>query len=91
MKNKGTVQLETERLLLRKGSIKDSKEIYNNYGKDPLVSKYVVWNMHKSVAEAKALMEKWEETMRIMGYRYVMTSTQADEDAWRFYETNKIS
>ena len=60
MKNKGTVELETERLLLRKGSIKDSEDIYNNYGKDPLVSKYVVWNMHKSVADAVALMEKWE-------------------------------
>ena len=32
------------------------------------------------------MMANWEETMRIMGYRYVMTSTQADEDAWQFYE-----
>ena len=32
------------------------------------------------------MMLKWEETMKLMGYKYVMTSTQADEDAWRFYE-----
>ncbi|MBE6651329.1 MAG: GNAT family N-acetyltransferase [Ruminococcaceae bacterium] len=32
------------------------------------------------------MMSKWEETMSIMGYKYVMTSTQADEDAWKFYE-----
>ncbi len=32
------------------------------------------------------LMEKWETEMKAKGYRYVMTSTQADEDAWRFYE-----
>ena len=24
--------------------------------------------------------------MVIRGYKYVMTSTQADEDAWKFYE-----
>lgn len=32
------------------------------------------------------MMCKWEETMSMMGYQYVMTSTQSDEDAWKFYE-----
>lgn len=32
------------------------------------------------------MMQKWEEQMKIRGYKYVMTSTQADEDAWKFYE-----
>ena len=32
------------------------------------------------------MMEKWETEMRLCGYAYVMTSTQADEEAWRFYE-----
>ncbi len=32
------------------------------------------------------MMRLWEEKMAQMGYKYVMTSTQADEDAWRFYE-----
>jgi GNAT superfamily N-acetyltransferase len=32
------------------------------------------------------MMRKWECEMRSLGYEYVMTSTQADEDAWRFYE-----
>ncbi|MBR2634253.1 MAG: GNAT family N-acetyltransferase [Clostridia bacterium] len=32
------------------------------------------------------MMRKWEETMLVMGYKYVLTSTQSDEDAWRFYE-----
>lgn len=32
------------------------------------------------------MMKKWEDTMKLCGYSYVMTSTQADEDAWRFYE-----
>ena len=32
------------------------------------------------------MMKKWESAMLTCGYKYVMTSTQADEDAWQFYE-----
>lgn len=33
-----------------------------------------------------AMMDEWEKAMAARGYEYVMTSTQADELAWRFYE-----
>ena len=32
------------------------------------------------------MMHEWEQAMRACGYKYVMTSTQSDEDAWHFYE-----
>ena len=32
------------------------------------------------------MTRKWECDMKACGYRYVMTSTQADETAWLFYE-----
>ena len=32
------------------------------------------------------MMSGWEKDMKIIGYKYVMTSTQADETAWSFYE-----
>jgi len=32
------------------------------------------------------MMYEWERAMAICGYQYVMTSTQADEEAWKFYE-----
>ena len=32
------------------------------------------------------MIKKWESAMLTCGYKYVMTSTQADEDAWQFYE-----
>ena len=32
------------------------------------------------------MMREWEKAMALRGHKYVMTSTQADEDAWRFYE-----
>ena len=37
------------------------------------------------------LMDFWENAMRSLKYKYVLTSTQADEDAWRFYEKLKYS
>lgn len=32
------------------------------------------------------MMNLWENDMRSSGYKYVMTSTQVDETAWKFYE-----
>lgn len=32
------------------------------------------------------MMAHWEHQLRAMGYDYAMTSTQADETAWQFYE-----
>jgi len=32
------------------------------------------------------MMNYWEEKMKLLGYKYVMTSTQADETAFAFYE-----
>ena len=32
------------------------------------------------------MMQAWEAQMQTCGYRDVLTSTQADEEAWRFYE-----
>lgn len=33
----------------------------------------------------RALMERWEQDMKVAGYGLVMTSTQADESAQHFY------
>ena len=35
----------------------------------------------------RKMMEDWEDTMKAMGYPYVMLSTQEDETAKYFYET----
>ena len=32
------------------------------------------------------MMKEWETEMKQNGYKYVMTSTQADEDSWKFYK-----
>lgn len=51
--NKGTVTLETERLILRKIKLSDYNDIFNCWTSDYNVSKYVTWNPHKTKEETK--------------------------------------
>ena len=68
MTNKGTIKLETERLILRKGNVSDSTQIYENYGKDQLVSKYVVWNKQfKMIFKMKYLKVQEKYILNIQG------------------------
>ena len=80
MNNIGTIKLETERLILRRGTKVDATQVYENYGKDPLVSKYVVWNQHKSVEDAINLMEKWEKSYdELNSYKWLVIKKNTNE------------
>ncbi|MDD3428906.1 MAG: hypothetical protein PHG02_02725 [Oscillospiraceae bacterium] len=39
----GTQQLETRRLILRKISVDDCKDMYENWANDPTVTQYLRW------------------------------------------------
>ena len=47
MKNIGTIELETNRLLFRNASINDSKDMFNNWASDKEVTKYLSWMLMK--------------------------------------------
>ena len=51
MSKKGAIVLETERLILRRISIDDAEEIFNNWGCNDNVSRYTTWSTHKNVGE----------------------------------------
>lgn len=52
---KGTPQLETQRLILRKLSMEDDEDVFE-YGSDPEVPKYMTWEVHKSIDDARAFI-----------------------------------
>lgn len=80
MNNVGTKLLETKRLILRRGNMDDASQIYNNYGKDPVVSKYVVWNKHETIKDAEDLMEKWVKSYEDdCSYKWVVILKQINE------------
>ncbi len=70
MNNKGTVVLETERLILRKFKLEDVEEIFKNWGSDDEVTKYVRWSTHKTIEDTKEYLEN------------VMQKYENDEFEW---------
>ena len=51
----GTPTLETERLILRKLEISDAQDVFE-YAKHPEVARYLTWEAHKSVEDAKGFI-----------------------------------
>ncbi len=59
MRHKGTVRLETKRLILRRFTLEDSKQMYNNWANDDDVTKYLTWPTHKSEEVSRYILNEW--------------------------------
>ena len=59
VKHKGTEMLETERLILRRFTIDDADDMFNNWANDPEVTKYLTWLPHGKVDITRNLLESW--------------------------------
>ncbi len=59
MNHRGTVTLETDRLILRKFNYDDVYDIYNNWANDIDVVKYVTWDIHNTIEDTKIVLNKW--------------------------------
>jgi len=57
----GTIQLETERLILRRTSISDAEQMYKNWASDPDVTKYLVWETHANIDVTREILTGWDE------------------------------
>jgi ribosomal-protein-alanine N-acetyltransferase len=54
MKSIGTLPIETERLLLRRMLRSDAEDIYETFASDPMVTRYLSWKAHSSIAVTRA-------------------------------------
>ena len=54
--HKGTVTLETDRLILRRFAETDDESMFRNWCADPDVTKYLMWPTHKSIVETKRVL-----------------------------------
>ena len=59
MEHKGTITLETERLILRRFKVDDAEAVYKNWASDPEVTKFLTWPTHTSVNVSKSVLESW--------------------------------
>lgn len=56
LQHKGTVTLESERLVLRRFTMDDAEAMFNNWACDAEVAKYMRWNAHKNIDETKNVL-----------------------------------
>lgn len=59
MNHKGTVKLETKRLILRPMALTDAEAMFHNWAKDPEVTKYLRWPPHKEISVSRMVLEQW--------------------------------
>ena len=59
MKHLGTVQLETERLILRRFKTSDAQAMFDNWAKDKEVTKFLTWPAHASVEISEKILKEW--------------------------------
>ena len=59
MEHKGTVTLETERLVLRRFQLDDAPAMYRNWAGDGEVTKYLTWPTHKNVEVSEKILSEW--------------------------------
>lgn len=92
MQHKGTVLIETDRLILRKFKTSDSIAAYNNWMSDNEVTKYLRWCTNKNADESKEIIEMWVNdylkdnfyqwaiTLKSMGDEPIGTISVVDQD-----------
>lgn len=61
MNHKGTLCLETERLLLRPFRLEDAPAVFRNWSHDDLVTKHLKWPTHETLAVTERVLAEWLE------------------------------
>lgn len=80
MEHKGTVTLETPRLILRRLTLADAEPMYRNWASDPGVTKFLTWPTHSSVEVTKQILALWISHYEELNY-YQWGIVVKDENA----------
>lgn len=59
MKHLGTKAIETDRLTLRKFTLDDAEDLFNNWANDVEVAKFLTWPTHSNIEISKSLITMW--------------------------------
>lgn len=68
LKNTGTVQMETERFILRKFNITDAHDVYVNWSSDKDSAKYNAWRVHPNIEVTKEYLADWIDSYKKNDY-----------------------
>lgn len=56
-----TKTLVSDRLILRKFTMEDSEQVFNNYATDPKTTRFLTWKPHENIEVTKSVISKWLE------------------------------
>lgn len=59
MKHKGTVKLETDRLILRRFTLLDAPKMFENWANSDDVTKFLTWQPHTSINQTEEVIKQW--------------------------------
>ena len=61
MKHSGTKPLTTERLVLRRLTLEDADDMFQNWANEEEVVKFLTWKKHETVKETAQILSLWDE------------------------------
>ena len=79
MDHKGTVTLETERLILRRFAVSDAADMYRNWASSAEVARFLTWEPHPSAEAIAALLGEWvKEYEKPETYNWVLVLKESN-------------
>lgn len=78
--HKGTLTLETPRLLLRKARMEDAQPMFDNWASDPEVTKFLTWPTYERVETAYSILNMWiSEYEKPNFYKWMIVLKEIEE------------
>ena len=68
MKHKGTITIETDRLILRKFIIADVDAAFQNWTSDDKVTEFLRWPTHAAISVTERVLKEWIESYEKMDF-----------------------
>ena len=85
MNHKGTVILETKRLVLRRFLMDDAESMFKNWASDTEVTRFLTWPAHTDISVSKAVINSWTQLyQRPEHYSWTIVLKEIDEPIGSF-------
>lgn len=72
LEHKGSIDIKTDRLLLRKFRISDAEEIFATWTSDERVAKYTSWYAHEKIEDTKAYVGYIASKNELSDYNWII-------------------
>ena len=72
LEHKGSIDIKTDRLLLRKFQVNDAEEIFATWTSDERVAKYTSWYAHKNIEDTKSYVGYMTSKKELSDYNWII-------------------